>query len=98
MKAAAEHITPVTLELGGKSPVIVDHDMDLDVTAKRIVWGKMFNCGQVCVSPDYVLLIGNDERKKKFVEEAIKYIKQFYGEDHKESKDYGRIINDLHFK
>jgi len=56
MKAAAEHLTPVTLELGGKSPCIVDSSVDLDVAARRIIWGKFLNCGQTCIAPDYILV------------------------------------------
>ncbi|CAD5226125.1 unnamed protein product [Bursaphelenchus okinawaensis] len=97
MKSAAEHLSPVTLELGGKSPAIIDNDCDLNITARRVMWGKLLNVGQVCVAPDYVILIGDQERKDKFVEECVKNIKEFYGENAKDSEDYGRIINTRHF-
>lgn len=94
MKAAAEHLTPVTLELGGKSPCIVASDCDLDVTAARIVWSKWMNAGQTCVAPDYVLV------EKAFADKLISAIKakleQFYGTDPGQSADYGRIINHRH--
>ncbi|WP_100642766.1 aldehyde dehydrogenase family protein [Alteromonas facilis] len=94
MRAAAEHLTPVTLELGGKSPCIVDSNTNLAVTAQRIVWAKWMNAGQTCVAPDYVLV------KRDFVEPLVdaikaKLIKQ-YGNDPHASKDYGRIVNERH--
>ncbi|CAD5230928.1 unnamed protein product [Bursaphelenchus xylophilus] len=97
MKAAAENLTPVTLELGGKSPVIIDTDADLRTTAKRVTWGKLINNGQVCVTPDYVLLIGDSERRKEFTDECVKCVKELYGEDAQKSPDYGRIINESNF-
>ncbi len=94
MRAAAEHLTPVTLELGGKSPCIVDKNTDLEVTAQRIVWAKWMNAGQTCVAPDYVLV------EQDFVEPLLdaikrKLIKQ-YGDDPRASADYGRIVNTRH--
>jgi aldehyde dehydrogenase (NAD+) len=90
-KAAAENLTPVTLELGGKSPCIVHKSANLEVAAKRIVWGKIINAGQTCVAPDYVLV---DQRvKNKFVGFLIKEITSALGENPEESLDYARIIN-----
>lgn len=91
MRAAAERLTPITLELGGKSPTIVDHTADLELAAKRIVWGKFNNNGQTCVAPDYLLV--QQSVYHKFVKLLKKTIQQFFGENARESKDYGRIIN-----
>lgn len=94
MEAAAKNLVPVTLELGGKSPCIVDKSANLETAAKRIAWGKFLNVGQTCVAPDYLLI--NKEVKESFIELIKKYIKEFFGENPKESKDYGRIINERH--
>ncbi len=95
MSAAAKHLTPVTLELGGKSPCIVDADTHLEYTARRIVWGKFINAGQSCVSPDYLLV---DRKIKKDLLERIKQcIRDFYGATPSSSPDYGRIISQNHF-
>jgi acyl-CoA reductase-like NAD-dependent aldehyde dehydrogenase len=95
MEAASRHLTPVTLELGGKSPCIVDADVHLEYTARRIVWAKFFNAGQTCVAPDYVLA---DARiKDALLEEMKKQVRQFYGPDPFYSVDYARIINSSHF-
>ncbi|AYF43223.1 aldehyde dehydrogenase (NAD) family protein [Halobacteriovorax sp. BALOs_7] len=94
MAAAAKNLTPLTLELGGKSPAIVG-TKNLDLAAKRIVWGKFFNAGQTCVAPDYVLLRKEDQ--DEFINSAKKYLVQFYGDNVKNSPDYGRIINERHF-
>lgn len=94
-KAAAERLTPIALELGGKSPAIVDQTADLDVAAKRIVWGKFNNTGQTCVAPDYVLV--HTSVAKKFTRLLKKAIKEFYGNDPQQSQDYGRIINERQF-
>jgi aldehyde dehydrogenase (NAD+) len=95
MAAAAKHLTPVTLELGGKSPCIVDADARLDYTAKRIVWGKLINTGQTCIAPDYLLV---DRRiKSALIEQMKHWIEVFYGSDPATSPDYGRIINSHHF-
>jgi aldehyde dehydrogenase (NAD+) len=94
MQAAAKHLTPVTLELGGKSPCIVDEDVDLDVAAKRIAWGKFFNAGQTCIAPDYVLVHRSVEGR--LLDKLSQTIKEFYGEDPKQSQDFARIINDRH--
>ncbi|AFG38576.1 aldehyde dehydrogenase [Spirochaeta africana] len=95
MQHAAEHLTPVTLELGGKSPAVVDASADLDLAARKIVWGKYNNAGQTCVAPDYVLA----ERSiaDQLVERMRSTITGFYGEDPAVSPNYGRIINRRHF-
>ena len=95
-KAAAEHLTPVTLELGGKSPCIVDEDADLEVSARRIVWGKFVNAGQTCVAPDYVL--AHKKIRSLLINKMSKYITEFYGENPRQSPDYPRIINQRHFE
>ncbi len=95
MNAAAQNLTPVTLELGGKSPTIVHRDAHLEYAAKRIAWGKFFNAGQTCLAPDYLLV--HQEVKNKFIEIFKKTITTFYGEDPSKSRDYARIINDRHF-
>lgn len=96
MQAAAHHLTPVTLELGGKSPCIVDAEVRLDYAAKRIAWGKFVNAGQTCIAPDYLLV---DRRIKSDLIELLKQsIREFYGEDPAQSPDYGRIINPHHFQ
>ncbi|WP_069649917.1 aldehyde dehydrogenase [Caloranaerobacter ferrireducens] len=95
MEAASKYLTPVTLELGGKSPCIVDEDADIDLAAKRIVWGKFLNAGQTCVAPDYLYLHKNI--KNHFIKSAVKFIKGFFGENPLKSEDYTRIINIKHF-
>ena len=95
MAAAAQHLTPVTLELGGKSPCIVDSDIHLDRAAKRIAWGKFINTGQTCIAPDYLLV--QRQIKPDLVDRIKYYIKEFYGEDPAQSPDYGRIIHRQHF-
>ena len=96
MQAAAKHLTPVTLELGGKSPCIVDSDIDLKHTAKRITWGKYVNAGQTCIAPDYLLV---DRRiKSDLLTEIKKCVEEFYGNDPAQSPDYGRIISHRHFE
>ncbi len=94
MEAAAKHLTPVTLELGGKSPCIVDKTADLDIAAKRIVFGKFFNAGQTCVAPDYVLV--HDLVHDALINRMASTIREFYGDDPKQSPDFGRIINEQH--
>lgn len=95
MKAAAERLTPVTLELGGKSPAIVDQTANIKRAAERIVWGKFMNNGQTCVAPDYVIV--HKTVKKKLMKEIVNSIHAFYGKDFAESIDYGRIVNVKHF-
>ena len=95
-KAAAENLTPVTLELGGKSPCIVDKDAPLKVTAKRIVWGKFINAGQTCIAPDYLMV--HESVKEKLLEYMKGYIIDFYGKDPKQSPDMLRIVNRPNFQ
>lgn len=90
-KSAAERLIPYTLELGGKSPVIVDKTADLNLAAKRIVWGKFLNSGQTCIAPDYV--IAHYEIKKPLIDTIIKTIRKFYGVIAQESLDYGRVVD-----
>jgi len=94
-KSAAEHLTPVTLELGGKSPCIVDETANLEIAARRIVWGKFLNAGQTCIAPDYLLV--EKQIKEKFIDLLKKEIVKAYGENPKLSKDYPRIINKSNF-
>lgn len=96
MQAAAEHLTPLTLELGGKSPCIVDETANLDIAARRIAWGKFFNSGQTCVAPDYLLV--HPKIKDELVAKIKANLLSFYGEDPKLSPDYGRIINKMNFE
>jgi len=96
MKQASNHLTPVTLELGGKSPAIVDQDANIRLAAKRIAWGKFTNAGQTCVAPDYVYV--HHKVKQTFVQMLKKYIKQLYGKRPLKNKDYVRIIHQAHFK
>jgi len=96
MSAAAKNLTPVTLELGGKSPCVVLPDADLDVTARRIVWGKFTNAGQTCIAPDYVLTdVDTEARLLPLIEKSIT---EMFGEDPESSDSYGRIVNDRHFE
>jgi aldehyde dehydrogenase (NAD+) len=95
MRAAAEHLTPVTLELGGKSPCVVMPDADLETAASRIAWGKFTNAGQTCVAPDYVLTDAETERR--LVPLIEKAIRSMFGDDPSASESYGRIINERHF-
>ncbi len=95
MKAAAEKLTPVTLELGGKSPCVVDKNINIDYTARRICWGKFLNAGQTCVAPDYLLV--HRDIKPELLEKMKEVITEFYGEDPRQCPDYARIINERHF-
>lgn len=92
MEAASKNLTPITLELGGKSPVFVDENFDVRLAAKRIAWGKFLNNGQTCIAPDYVLV--HESRKLALIEELKAVIHEHYGENIKENPDYGRIINE----
>ncbi|CAG8574884.1 5957_t:CDS:2 [Paraglomus brasilianum] len=95
MAAAANHLTRVTLELGGKSPVIVGNDADPSIVAKRVAWGKFFNCGQTCIAPDYIIC------ERSMQEALLKHLpmalKELYGGDVKESPDYARLVSSKHF-
>lgn len=95
MEAAAKHLTPVTLELGGKSPCIVDADTNIEYTARRITWGKFINAGQTCVAPDYLLV--EQSIKQELLDKIQKCIREFLGEQPATSPDYARIINQKHF-
>ena len=95
LEKAAKHFTPVTLELGGKSPCIVDESADLKVAAKRIAFGKYLNCGQTCVAPDYLLI--QENVKDKFLELFYAAVREMYGEKPLENPNYGRIVNEKHF-
>jgi aldehyde dehydrogenase (NAD+) len=94
MTAAAKHLTPVTLELGGKSPCIVDSDADLAVAARRIAWGKWSNAGQTCVAPDYLLV--HREVHDALLDELTATMRRFWGDDPQRSADLGRIVNTRH--
>jgi len=95
MAAAAKNLVPVTLELGGKSPVIVDESANVKIAAQRIVWGKTLNAGQTCVAPDYLLV--HEAIKEELVGEMKKVIQEFFGVDPQKSDCFGRIINIKHF-
>ncbi len=95
MEKAAAHLTPVTLELGGKSPCIVDQTADLKLAAARIAFGKYLNCGQTCVAPDYLLI--HSSVKEAFLEQFRAAVEGMYGEKPLENPDYGKIINRKHF-
>lgn len=96
MEAAARHLTPVTLELGGKSPCIVDSEVDLSVAARRIVWGKFLNAGQTCIAPDYVLV--HESREGELLDAMKATVHEFYGENPKATPDFGRVINARHHR
>lgn len=95
MKAAAENLTSVTLELGGKSPTIVDQTADIDMAAKRTAWAKFVNNGQVCIAPDYLYV--HEKKKDKFIKAFKKYTSRFYGEQAISESSYARIVNQRHF-
>lgn len=96
MNAAAKHLTPVVLELGGKSPCIIDKEADIKVSAKRIAWGKSLNAGQTCIAPDYLLI--HKSRIDEFVTEFAKAIAQLHGNDIKQSRHFVRLVNDRAFE
>ncbi|WP_204140928.1 aldehyde dehydrogenase [Halomicronema sp. CCY15110] len=95
MAAAAQHLTPVTLELGGKSPCIVDQDVNIAVAAKRIVWGKFVNAGQTCIAPDYLLI--HESIKAEFLAALKDTVQAFFGDDPAQSPDLARIVSDRQF-
>ena len=95
MAAAAKHLTPVTLELGGKSPAIVEPDADLAVSARRIAWGRFMNAGQICVAPDYALV--HESVHDAFIAAMREALTAFYGEDPRQSPDFARLVNERHF-
>lgn len=90
MQAAALHLTPLTLELGGKSPCIIDEGADVDLAARRLAWGKCLNAGQTCIAPDYLFV--HQCIKAEVLEKIVYYMKQFYGEDPEKSPDFPRIV------
>ena len=96
MKAAAENLTPVTLELGGKSPVIIEKTANIKEAARRIAWGKLMNAGQTCVAPDYVLV--DESRKQQFLTEMKTAFSHLYGKEIKKNPDFGRIVNEWHME
>lgn len=94
-QSAAKHLTPVSLELGGKNPCMIAPDANLRISAARVTWGKFSNAGQTCVVPDYILV--HRSVKEEFVERILANIKKFFGDNPKQSPDFGRIINEKHF-
>lgn len=96
MRMAAEHLSPVTLELGGKSPAIVDKEVNIDIAAKRLIWSKCFNAGQTCICPDYVLV--HSSVKEELIKRMIHYIREFFGENPLVSENYTHIVNDKRFE
>jgi len=96
MRKASKNLTPITLELGGKSPCIIDKETNLEKTASRIVYGKFLNTGQTCIAPDYLLI--NKEIKEKLIQKIIEKIEQLYTKNPEQSKDYGKIINKNHYE
>ncbi len=96
MEKASAHLTPVSLELGGKSPVIVDETADIALTARRLAWGKYLNAGQTCVAPDYVLV--HHSREQALVEALVSEIRRMYGSAPLKNADYPKIINEHHFE
>ncbi len=96
MRAAAEHLGSVTLELGGKSPTIVDESANLESAARRVAWAKFMNNGQICITPDYLFV--HETRKDEFIEKVREQIHSLYGDDAQQSPSYARIVNDRHFQ
>ncbi len=94
MEAAARNLTPMTLELGGKSPCIVDSTADIEVAARRIAWGKFMNAGQTCIAPDYILV--EESVEEELIGELKKSVEAFYSGDPKDNPDYARIVNSRH--
>jgi len=95
MKKASAHLTPVSLELGGKSPCIIDETADIKLAAKRIVWGKLLNAGQTCIAPDYILV--HSSVKEKLIKALGKMIDKMYGDDPCNNPEYPKIVNEKHF-
>jgi len=95
MEKAAQHLTPMTLELGGKSPCIIDKTAKIDLAAKRVAWGKLLNSGQTCVAPDYIIV--HESIKNEFINALKKYIEVFYGKNPEKNPEYPKIINKIHF-
>lgn len=95
MEKSAQHLTPMTLELGGKSPCIIDKTAKIDLAAKRVAWGKLLNSGQTCVAPDYIIV--HESIKNEFINALKKYIEVFYGKNPEKNPEYPKIINKIHF-
>jgi aldehyde dehydrogenase (NAD+) len=95
MRAASEYLTSVTLELGGKSPAVVDDTANLAVTVKKLTWGKFLNAGQTCIAPDYILI--DEKKKEEFLKLAKARVEEVFGADPQKSADYGHIVNNKHF-
>ncbi|CAB0002266.1 unnamed protein product [Nesidiocoris tenuis] len=95
-EAGAKNLTPVTLELGGKSPVYLDDSVNVKLAAKRILWGKCVNAGQTCIAPDYVMC--NKDVEQKLIDASKEIIQEWYGQDVSKSQDYPRIVNDNHYR
>ena len=95
MALAAPHLTPITLELGGKSPAIVDRSADVDRAAQRIAWSRYFNAGQTCIATDHVLV--HRDVMERFLTATAKHVERFYGKDPKQSPHFGRLVNDMRF-
>ena len=96
MSAASKHLASVTLELGGKSPTVIDKTANIDKAAKKVIWGKYLNAGQICVAPDYVLI--DESIKTEFIASCKKWMQQFYKDQPKNSKSYARIVTNKHFE
>lgn len=96
MKSASNYLTPITLELGGKSPCIILKDADIDLTAKRLTWGKLINAGQTCVAPDYILV--HEDRKNELIEKIKYYINKYFGDNPCNNEQFPKIINERHFE
>lgn len=96
MEAAAKNLVPVTLELGGKSPAIVDESADIKAAAQRIIWGKTVNAGQTCVAPDYLMV--HESVKEELIKEMKLVVQSFYSSSMEKSQDFGRIVNERHFQ
>lgn len=96
MTAAAKHLTPVTLELGGKNPCYVSDTCDVQNVARRVVWGRFFNAGQTCIAPDYVLC--SVEMQEKLMPALREAITEYFGSNPRESPDFGRIVGDKQFR
>ena len=94
-EAANKYLTPCTLELGGKSPVFIDDQCNIDVAARRIIWGKMVNLGQTCIAPDYILC--SKSTQEKFVRKTQEIVEEWFGSEPKNSPDLCRIVTERHF-
>lgn len=96
MAAAAKHLTSVTLELGGKSPTIIDESANIDMAARRIAWGKFINNGQICIAPDYIFV--HENKKQAFLDKVRSYLETFFSEDPSKTTSYARMVNNRHYQ